>query len=174
MSQANAWKSILSGALLLCVGAACGAIVVKLTAPAPPPTVTQSDAPRAAEKEGPASPPQAFTDGVLVYLFHGNVRCPTCLAIEANTKEVLEATFAEAIHSGRVIVKEINYEQPENRSYIQKYQIIAPTVVMVRVRAGQEVRYENLMDVWQLIDDKEKFHQYIAENLQAFLASDTT
>lgn len=174
MSRANAWQSILTGALLLCVGAACGAIVVKLTAPAPSPTVGHSDAPPASGKAGPASPPRAFTDGVLVYLFHGNVRCKTCLAIEANTKEALQSLFAEAIDSGQVIVKEINYEQPENQAYIQKYQIIAPTVVMVRVRDGQEVRYENLMDVWQLVDDKEKFHQYIAENLRTFLASDTT
>jgi len=174
MNQNNQLQTLLTGALLLLVGAAFGAIVVKFS------TGGGGNVPQANEMvasqrtSGGQEAPQTFQDGVLVYLFHGNYRCPTCLNIEASTKEVLETRFADAIRSGRVVVKELNYEQPENKDYIQKYQLIAPTVVMVRIENGQETHFENLMDVWQLVGEKEKFRQFIESNLQKFLNEKTT
>ena len=174
MHQNNAWQSLLTGSLLLLVGAAFGAIVVKLAGQSPSGgnagVAAATPQPTLAAQESP----RAFQDGVLVYLFHGNYRCPTCLNIEASTKEVLETKFADALRSGKVVVKELNYEQPENKDYIQKYQLIAPTVVMVRVENGKETRFENLMDVWQLVGEKEKFHEFIESNLQKFLNEKTT
>lgn len=174
MHQNNAWQSLLTGSLLLLVGAAFGAIVVKLAGQGPSPGNTGGAVATPQPTSAGQDSPRVFQDGVLVYLFHGNYRCPTCLNIEASTKEVLETKFADALRSGKVVVKELNYEQPENKDYIQKYQLIAPTVVMVRVENGKETRFENLMDVWQLVGEKEKFHEFIESNLQKFLNEKTT
>lgn len=173
MNQNNQWQTLLTGALLLLVGAAFGAIVVKLSGGG---SSVNNPVPATAAESLAATPgsPETFQDGVLVYLFHGNVRCPTCLKIEATTKEVLETRFADALRSGKVIVKELNYEEPANKDYIQKYQLIAPTVVMVKIEKGQETHFENLMDVWQLVGEKEKFYQFIESNLQKLLDEGTT
>jgi len=174
MNPNNSWQTLLTGALLLLVGAAFGAIAVKLSSRESPGSQGGSMTAAGQTTSNVQGSPTAFRDGVFVYLFHGNYRCPTCLKIEASTKEVLENKFADAIRSGRVVVKELNYEQPENQGYIQKYQLIAPTVVMVQVRNGQEIRFENLMDVWQLVGEPEKFAEFIESNLQKFLTEETT
>lgn len=169
MNGNQVWQSLLTGALLLLVGAAFGAIAVKLSTP------QESVAARGAVGEAmPAahaesSQPRPLSDGVLVYFFHGRIRCQTCLEIEATAKEAIEKYFGDALRLGRVVVREINYDQPENKHFIEKYHIIAPTVVLVQIRDGQEVRFENLMDVWQLVGDKPKFHEYIARNLRELL-----
>lgn len=174
MNEKTQWQTLVTGALLLLVGAAFGAIAVKLLEKGPAPSEDQSATAPAATPAGTRQGPQAFRDGVIVYLCHGNYRCPTCLKIEATTKEVLETRFAEEIRSGKILVKEINYDEPANKGYIQKYQLIAPTVVMVQIQDGQETRFENLMDVWQLVDSKAKFWQLIENNLRQLLSEETT
>lgn len=174
MNQNNQWQTLLTGALLLLVGAAFGAIAVKLSGQGSSTGNPQSASAPSQAVAATQGSPQMVQDGVLVYLFHGNVRCPTCLAIEATTKEVLKTRFADALQSGKVIVRELNYEEPANKDYIQKYQLIAPTVVMVKIERGQETHFENLMDVWQLVGEKEKFYQFIESNLQKLLGDGTT
>lgn len=161
MSEKNGLQSILTGALLVMVGMAFGAIFVKVGE---------------AQKPTEAAPPEvaqtvnnAAQDAVLVYLCHGNVRCPTCLKIEASTKDVLEQMFADEIRSGRVIVKEVNYEQPENKGMLTKYEIIAPTVIMVQLKDGKETTYRNIMEVWQTVHEPAAFQALISGNLRDLL-----
>lgn len=163
------WQSVLTGALLLLVGAAIGAIGVKLSGGGNSPGRAVDAGAVAEGGKGTESSPKALKDGVLVYLFHGNFRCPTCLKIEATTKRVVESRFAEELQSGKVIMREVNYEEPGNREYIQKYQIVAPTVVMVRVVNGEEKYFENLTEVWQLVDSEPQFCEFIEGTLQKFL-----
>lgn len=167
MADKNGLQSILTGALLLLVGMAFGAIFVKVG--------QAQKVPEAAKAEVAAPTPVAQTvtpsaqEAVLVYLCHGNFRCPTCLKIEASTKDVLERMFADEIRSGRLIVKEVNYEQPENKDMILKYEIIAPTVIMVQLKDGKEVTYRNLMDVWQTVHQPAAFESLISGNLKELL-----
>lgn len=170
MSEKNGLQSILTGALLVMVGMAFGAIFVKVGEAQKP---TEAAAPEAASAAQVAEVAQtvnnAAQDAVLVYLCHGNVRCPTCVKIESSTKDVLEQMFADEIRSGRVIVKEINYEQPQNRDMLTKYQIIAPTVIMVQLKDGKETTYRNIMEVWQTIHEPAAFQALISGNLRDLL-----
>lgn len=161
MSEKNGLQSILTGALLVMVGMAFGAIFVKV-GEAQKPT-------EAAPTEVAQTVNNAAQDAVLVYLCHGNVRCPTCLKIEASTKDVLEQMFADEIRSGRVIVKEVNYEQPENKGMLTKYEIIAPTVIMVQLKDGKETTYRNIMEVWQTVHEPAAFQALISGNLRDLL-----
>jgi Fe-S cluster biogenesis protein NfuA len=159
--------------MLLLAGAALGAAVVKIAGNGTPSSqaVTAS---QIATDTAQERTPQAVTDGVLVYLFHGNVRCPTCLLIEASTKEVLETNFAQELNSRKVVIRELNYEKPENRQFIQKYKLIAPTVVMVRIHDGEEKDFVNLMEVWQCVGNKEAFARLISDNLKNMLQGTTS
>ncbi|GIX01324.1 MAG: hypothetical protein KatS3mg112_0261 [Thermogutta sp.] len=173
MSQGAHWRNVFTGVMLLLAGAALGAALVKIAGNGTPPSQTVTASPAAASGTAQEPTPQTIKDGVLVYLFHGNVRCPTCLAIEASTKEVLETHFAAELNSRKIIIRELNYEKPENKQYIEKYKLIAPTVVMVRVHDGGEKDFVNIMEVWQCVGDKEAFTRLISDNLKKML-QDTT
>ena len=57
---------------------------------------------------------QALDDGLVVYYFHGDIRCPTCRAIESQSHETVEKDFAEQLRSGEMTWKILNYEKPES------------------------------------------------------------
>ncbi|MBC7335442.1 MAG: hypothetical protein H5U01_04105, partial [Clostridia bacterium] len=105
MSQGAHWRNVFTGVMLLLAGAALGAAVVKIAGNGTPPSQTVTASPAAASGPAQEPAPQIIKDGVLVYLFHGNVRCPTCLAIEASTKEVLETNFAGELNSRKIIIR---------------------------------------------------------------------
>ena len=62
----------------------------------------------------PGAPTKAETvsDGLVVYYFHSNIRCPTCRSIESQAQETVQTHFASQLGNGEVIWKIVNYEQP--------------------------------------------------------------
>lgn len=44
---------------------------------------------------------QTKKDAVEVLYFHGTQRCATCVAIEKNTKELIESSYAEHLKNGK-------------------------------------------------------------------------
>lgn len=52
---------------------------------------------------------QEVNNRVEILYFHGKQRCATCMAIEKNAKEVIEAQFAEEIKNGTVVFKAITF-----------------------------------------------------------------
>ena len=61
----------------------------------------------------PGTPTKAETvsDGLVVYYFHSNIRCPTCRSIESQAQETVQTHFASQLSNGEVIWKIVNYEQ---------------------------------------------------------------
>lgn len=82
-------------------------------------------------------------DGVEVLYFYGKQRCATCMAIENNTKEVVETLFSERIKSGDLVFKAVNIE--ENEALADKYQITWSSLVLVDYNNGVE-RAENITE----------------------------
>lgn len=60
---------------------------------------------------------------VEVYYFHATMRCPTCLAIEEQTKKTLDENFIEEIKSGSVKLIVINLEEKENKELVKKFEV---------------------------------------------------
>lgn len=71
----------------------------------------------------------SIKDGIEVLYFHGKKRCATCLAIEKNTKEVIETEFAEALKLGKLVFKSLDIG--ENESLSDKYEITWSSLVLV-------------------------------------------
>lgn len=108
---------------------------------------------------------------VVAFYFHGNYRCPTCRAIEANTEEALKNGFPDELQAGKLIWMVVNIEEPGNEHYVDDYQLSTRSVVLVEMENGTEKRWRNLDKVWQLVHgDKDAFASYISENTRAFLA----
>ena len=62
-------------------------------------------------------------DRVEVLYFHGKKRCATCMAIEKNTKEVVEEQFADELGNGTVVFRIIDISDPENEEIADKYEV---------------------------------------------------
>lgn len=116
--------------------------------------------------DGAAAEP---ADGVVVYYFHGDARCPTCNKIEAYTKESVEGGFADALRQGRILCRIVNTDSGGDNRYIEHYSLITKSVVVSLRRGGKEVRWKNLEKIWDLVGDKPAFVAYIQGEVKPFL-----
>ena len=109
-------------------------------------------------------------DGLVAYYFHGEIRCPTCQKIESYAHEAIRDGFPEELNSGKLVWRVLNYEMPAHAHFATEYDIVAPTVVLVRAAQGQSARWRNLIRVWELVGDKEAFVNYVQEQTREMLA----
>lgn len=79
---------------------------------------------------------KTVTDGVEVLYFYGKQRCPTCKAIEQETKELVSTTFADEVKNGKLVFKTLDIE--ENEALVEKYQITWSSLVLVDYDNGKE------------------------------------
>jgi hypothetical protein len=120
------------------------------------------------EPAAPAPTPAAG-DGIIVYYFYSNVRCPTCRAFEAYTDEAVRDGFAEAMRDGRLHWRPVNIDEPGNGHFKRDYNLFAKSVVAAEIRGGQAVRWKNLERIWNLVGDKDAFLQYIRDEVRPFV-----
>ena len=110
---------------------------------------------------------QSLREGLVVYYFHSNTRCPTCQAIESQSHETVQADFASQLVSGEVAWEVLNYEEPAASELATKFEIQMPVVVLARMNEGQIEEWNRLDQVWGLVGDKPAFAEYIrAEIIQ--------
>jgi hypothetical protein len=119
-----------------------------------------------------AGSPQAETvhDGLMVYYFHSNTRCPTCQSIESQANDAVHADFAAQIAKGEVIWKVLNYEQPASAPLAQKFDVQMPVVVLAKMKDGRIQDSKRLDKVWALVGDKPAFAKFVREEIERMLA----
>jgi hypothetical protein len=110
-------------------------------------------------------------NGLVVFYFHADIRCPTCQKIEQYAHEALAARLGEELASGKLTWRTLNYEATENAHFATEYEIAAPTVVLVRRHDGRDGEWRNLMRVWELVGDKPAFVDYVAAEASSLLAA---
>ena len=86
---------------------------------------------------------QPHENGVEVLYFHGKQRCATCVAIEKNTRKVVESEFAEELQNGTLIFRVVDITKPQNTELADKYEITWSSLVVVKYEDGKE-QAENL------------------------------
>lgn len=96
-------------------------------------------------KSDPATAEQTQNDRVEVLYFHGKQRCATCMAIEKNAKEAVEAQFADELKNGTVVFKSIDISQAENEQIAGKYEVTWSSLFVCKWKDGKET-YENLTE----------------------------
>ena len=106
---------------------------------------------------------------IVVYYFHGNRRCNTCRTIETYTEEAIQSGFPEELGSGQVEWRAVNVDQPENKHFIDDFELSTRTVVFVDMRNGAQQKWLKLEKVWELVRDRPGFFNYIQGNLVDFL-----
>jgi len=111
-----------------------------------------------------AAEPRCAVDAIY---FHNTARCYTCKKIEATAKSVLEAEFEDQFADGRLRWSAVNMEI--ERRFVEQYELVRPTVILVR-RIGEEpVEWVALEQTWALIRSASRFAAYIVAETDEFL-----
>jgi hypothetical protein len=81
----------------------------------------------------------ATTSKVEVYYFHATMRCPTCLAVEEQTRKTLDENFTEDMKSGVIQMKVLNLEEKENKAMTEKFEIGWSSLILYVPATGKSV-----------------------------------
>jgi hypothetical protein len=122
---------------------------------------------------GESAVPAAESDGdrLVATYFHSQRRCKTCNTIEAYSREALEVAFEDELRSGRVVWRALNFEDPANAAYRERYGLFTSTLVLSDVHDGKERDWFGLDETWSLVGDKPAFLAYVERETRAVLES---
>jgi hypothetical protein len=77
---------------------------------------------------------------VEVLYFHSKQRCPTCIAIGDNSKDVISKEFAQQVKAGQVKFKEIDISTAEGEKIGDKYHVTWSSLFVNQWKNGKEKR----------------------------------
>lgn len=72
---------------------------------------------------------QTKKDVVEVLYFHGTQRCATCMAIEKNTKALVESAYAEQLKSGKLVFLSVDISK--EGALAEKYEVCWSSLIIV-------------------------------------------
>ena len=108
-------------------------------------------------------------DYIIAYYFHGNLRCFNCYRIEQYSKEAIEQYFKDELSSGKLVFKIINIEEKGNEHFIKDYQLYTKSLIISLVKNDKEVKFDNLVKVWEFLGNKQKFYDYVKDEITQYL-----
>jgi len=106
---------------------------------------------------------------VIAYYFHGSFRCPTCMSMEKYSREAIDSNFKDALASGNLEFKVVNVEERGNEHFVNDYKLYTKTLILSMIKNGKEVKSKNLDKIWALTRNKQKFIEYVAGEVNAFM-----
>ena len=108
---------------------------------------------------------------IIVYYFHGNARCYSCVKIEKYTREAIEKDFKENITGLRVEFKLVNIDEKSNNHFIRDYNLSSKSVIVQKISDENDkaAEWKNLDKIWLLTGNKKKFIKYIREETEKLL-----
>lgn len=116
-----------------------------------------------------ADAPSAGDRQVVAYYFHGKMRCRTCVGMEGMTADVLRTDFPTQLKDKSIDWRVVNYDEQANEHFIKDYQLVGPSLVLVELAGGRQVRFRNLDKIWQLAHEEDEFKHYVRTQVTAFL-----
>lgn len=69
---------------------------------------------------------------VTIYYFHGEHRCPTCIAIENETRAAMEINLKKEVENGKVELQVLNADEGRNKQICEKYGVYGSTLLLVK------------------------------------------
>ena len=129
---------------------------------------SSSDKTKAEVKESSGRLPSEAEAATIVYYFFTKKRCASCLKIEEYTREALETIFKKELESGQMVWRPVNMEEPEHTHYMDDFELFTKSVVLVRQQGDRVVAWKNLPKIWELLNDKTAFIDYIEKEVRRF------
>lgn len=106
---------------------------------------------------------------VIVYYFHRTLRCPTCHRLEELAKQAIETGFANELALGTVQWRATNFQQQGNEHFVKDYKLEAPALILVKTRNGEQVEWQNMEKIWELVGTPVEYSKYVQGGLQSYL-----
>lgn len=112
---------------------------------------------------------QTKKDVVEVLYFHGAQRCATCMAIEKNTKELLEAAYAEQLKSGKLVFSSVDITKEE--ALAERYEVSWSSLILVDYDKSGKERATNLTEFafGNARTASDKFNEGLSEQITEML-----
>ena len=112
---------------------------------------------------------QTKKDVVEVLYFHGAQRCATCMAIEKNTKELLEAAYAEQLKSGKLVFRSVDITKEE--ALAERYEVSWSSLILVDYDKSGKESTINLTEFafGNARNAPDKFKQDLSERIKEML-----
>jgi hypothetical protein len=112
----------------------------------------------------------AVPDKVVVYYFHGARRCRTCVGIEEGIKKTITERFAKETASSELTFKEVNIDEPENKHFVEEFDISFSTMVVATNKGPKTLKWENCNKVWDHAHNPEALSEYTEKSVRTYLA----
>ncbi|MBP1613347.1 MAG: hypothetical protein H6Q13_795 [Bacteroidetes bacterium] len=77
-------------------------------------------------------------DRVEILYFHGKQRCPTCMSIEKNAKEAVNAYYADKIKKGEVVFTVIDISDKAGEKIADRYEVTWSSLFVNKWKGGKE------------------------------------
>ena len=112
---------------------------------------------------------QVKNDVVEVLYFHNKQRCATCVAIEKNTTELLETTFADKLRSGKLVFKSVDITEEETLA--DKYEVSWSSLIIVDYDKNGKEESTNMTEFafGNARTNPESFKKGVAEQINTML-----
>ncbi len=132
--------------------------------------VAASGSNAASADEGANSPARQ----VVATYFHRTQRCPTCQKVGSELERVIQGRFAAELQDGRLAWRQIDFQAPENASYVSAFQITGPVFLMLVVEDNRIVAWKPAPKTWSLLGDPDSFSRYVEAEIRSVLPPATT
>lgn len=115
------------------------------------------------------NPANLTPDSIVVYYFHGNRRCRTCMGIQRTIQTTVADRFAAETASGALVFREVNIDEPSNAHFIKEFDLSSSSMVVVARSGETTVKWENCSQVWPLAHDEAALGTYAENQIRSYL-----
>jgi hypothetical protein len=115
------------------------------------------------------TPANITPDSIVVYYFHGNRRCRTCMAIQQAIQTTVSERFGAETASGALVFREVNIDEPANAHFITDFDLSSSSMVVVARRGDETVKWENCAEVWPLAHQPAELVAYAERQIRTYL-----
>lgn len=122
------------------------------------------------ESHSPSMPGSQQAPALVVYYFHGNIRCATCRTIERYAREAIEAEFDDDLRNGRIRWQAVNFDEPANEHFVKQYELYASALVLVSGDSATQPQGQKLERIWELVGDEKTFKDYVIDQMRTILS----
>lgn len=112
---------------------------------------------------------QTKKDVVEVLYFHGTQRCATCVAIEKNTKALVESAYAEPLKSGKLVFRSVDITK--EKALAERFEVSWSSLILVDYDKSGKESATNLTE-FAFVNARnasDKFKQGLSEHITEML-----
>jgi len=89
--------------------------------------------------------------------------------MEDYARWAIHAGFPDELKSGSIEWRVVNMQLPENRHFVEDFQLRLSSLVIVRFKDGKQAEWRNLEKIWDHVGDMTDFVNYVQNNVKALL-----